>query len=67
MEAILSAQAVTKTLRSRSPQRRSPGEHLYVIVGVSFSGVPIYTKGVIRREGGHDVFYILVSSKRNLP
>ena len=67
MEAILSAQAVTKTLRSRSPLRRSPGEHLYVIVGVSFSGIPIYTKGVIRREGGLDVFYILVSSKRNLP
>ena len=67
MEAILSAQAVTKTLRLRSPLRRAPGERLYVIVGISFAGVPIYTKGAIRREGGRDVFYILVSLKRSLP
>jgi len=67
LEAILSAQVVTKTLRSRSRGRGARREHLYVIVGVSFSGIPIYTKGVIRREGGHDVLHILVSSKRNLP
>ena len=54
---------IAKVLRSR----RSAGERLYVIVGVSFSGVPIYTKGVIRREGGNDVLYILVSSKRSVP
>ena len=67
LEAILSAQAVHKVLRSRSPSRQSRGERLYVIVGVSFSGTPIYTKGVLRREGGHDVLYILVSSKRSIP
>ena len=66
MEAIVSAQSIYKVLRSRSPLRRTPGERLYVIVGVSFSGTPIYTKGVIRREDGHDVLYILVSSKRSL-
>lgn len=27
---------------------------------------PAYTKGVIRREEGHDVLYILVSSKRSV-
>ena len=41
-------------------------ETLYVIVGVSFAGIPIFTKGVVRREGGRDVLYILVSSKRNV-
>jgi hypothetical protein len=39
---------------------------LYIIVGVSFSGIPVYTKGVIRREDAHDVLYILVSSKRSI-
>ncbi|MCI0637249.1 MAG: hypothetical protein L0206_25535 [Actinobacteria bacterium] len=66
LEAILSAHGISKTLRSRSSSRRTPGERLYVIVGVSFSGVPIYTKGTIRREGGRDVLYILVSSKRSI-
>ena len=66
MEAILSAQGIQKILRSRSPSRRSPGERLYVIVGVSFSGIPIYTKGTIRHENGRDVLYILVSSKRSI-
>ena len=55
MEAIVSAQSVYKVLRSRSPSRRSPGERLYVIIGVSFSGIPIYRKGVIRREEGRDM------------
>lgn len=69
LEAILSAPAIAKALRSRSPARRTPGERMYVIIGVSFSGVPIYTKGVIRREaaGKIDVLYILVSSKRSIP
>ena len=66
MEAIVSAQSIYKVLRSRSPLRRAPGERLYVIIGVSFSGTPIYSKGVIRREDGRDVFYVLVSSKRSL-
>jgi hypothetical protein len=66
LEAILAAPAITKVLRSRSPRRRAPRETLYVIVGVSFTGIPVYTKGVIRHEGGHDVLYILVSSKRSI-
>jgi len=51
LEAIVAAPSITKSLRSRSPQRRGPRETLYVIVGVSFGGIPIYTKGVIRKEG----------------
>lgn len=66
LEAILSAPVITKTLRSRSPRRGARRETLYVIVGVSFTGIPVYTKGVIRREEGQDVLYILVSSKRSV-
>ena len=67
LEAILSAPGIHKTLRSRADRRSAGRETLYVIVGVNFSGIPIYTKGVIRKEGGRDVLYILVSSKRSLP
>ena len=67
LEAILSAPGIKKTLRSRSTRRLTRRETLYVIVGVSFRGVPIYTKGVIRKDQGHDVLYILVSSKRSQP
>lgn len=66
LEAILAAPGIRKTIRSRSPGRASRRETLYVIVGVSFTGIPIYTKGVIRREGRRDVLYILVSSKRSI-
>ncbi len=65
LEAILSAPGITKTIRSRSQTRSGSRETLYVIVGVSFVGVPIYTKGVLRKEGGREVLYILVSSKRS--
>ena len=66
LEAILWAPVITKSLRSRSPRRGARRETLHVIVGVSFTGIPVYTKGVIRREEGHDVLYILVSSKRSI-
>lgn len=66
LEAILSAPAIQKILRSRSLHRGVRGEKMYVIVGVTFTGVPVYTKGVIRREEGQDVLYILVSSKRSI-
>jgi hypothetical protein len=49
LEAILSAASISKTIRSRSRVRSGPRETLYAIVGVSFLGVPIYTKGVLRR------------------
>lgn len=67
LEAIVGAPCIHRVLRSRSSGRSRPGEWLYVIIGVSFTGIPIYTKGTIRREGRRDVLYILVSSKRSLP
>ena len=62
-ESIVSAQAISKTLRSRSPYRRHATEKLYVIKNYSYQGTPIYTKGKIEREAGHEVFYVLISSK----
>ena len=64
MEAIINARAIYKTLRSTSEFRDHARERLYVIVGESFSGVPIYTKGKLVVEAGAETFYFLVSSKR---
>jgi|CXWL01.1.fsa_nt_gi hypothetical protein len=62
-EAILNAQSIKKTLRSRSPRRGFAGEKLYVIEGFSYTGTLIYTKGTIKKEAGEESFYLLVSSK----
>lgn len=63
-EAILNAPAITKTLRSRNPVsgRR---EKLYVIKGLTFDSLAIYTKGKILKHGQQEVFYVLISSKRS--
>lgn len=63
-ESILNAPAIFKTLRSRSPSTRK-AERLYVIKGLTFDGLDIYTKGKILTRQGVDVFYVLISSKRN--
>jgi hypothetical protein len=36
-----------------------------VIVGVTFDGVAVYTKGKILKSGDREVFYVLVSSKKS--
>jgi hypothetical protein len=63
LESILNANALKKVIRSRSPKRAGPREHLYVIESPNYSGTWIYTKGTIRRKGGLEVFYVLISSK----
>ena len=63
IESIVNAQAITKTLRSRSRTRRYPGERLYVFKGFNYDGTLIYTKGAIIREGEREVFYVFVSAK----
>lgn len=63
IEAVVNAQAISKTLRSRSPARRHSGEKLYVITSFSYTGTLIYTKGTIVREDGRETFYIFISSK----
>ncbi len=63
-EAILNASALAKVLRSRNP-RTSNTEKLYVIKGLTFDGMAIYTKGKILTKEGVDIFYVLISSKRS--
>jgi hypothetical protein len=63
VDAIRSAASIYKTLRSTSAGRAHPKERLYVIIGTSRSGLPIYTKGKLVSEG-HNVAYLLVSAKR---
>lgn len=65
LEAIMSAQAIAKVIRSTSVFRQARREKLYVIEGFTFGGLLIYTKGVIRKELAQDAFYILVSAKRS--
>ena len=65
LESIMNAVAVYKTLRSRSPQRRRPGERLYIIQSTNLEGVVIYTKGTFRDEDGQETYYLLISSKRS--
>ncbi len=63
-ESILNAPSIFKTLRSRNPQTRKT-ERLYVIKGLTFDGLDIYTKGKVLTKEGVDVFYVLISSKRS--
>ncbi|MHC4166665.1 MAG: hypothetical protein ACYSWQ_06895 [Planctomycetota bacterium] len=63
-EAILNAPAIFKVLRSRNP-KSGTSERLYVIKGLTFDGVDIYTKGKVLKKEGIDVFYVLISSKKS--
>jgi len=63
-EAILNAPAIFKVQRSRNPKAQKV-ETLYVIKGLTFDGLDIYTKGKILKKKGVDVFYVLISSKRS--
>ena len=62
-ESILNAPSIFKALRSRNPRTKKT-EMLYVIKGLTFDGLDIYTKGKILTTKGVDVFYVLISSKR---
>ncbi len=66
-EAILNAVAIFKTLRSRSPHRGRRDEKLYVVVGTTLTGLPIYTKGKFLVDAARDTYYFLISSKRAEP
>ena len=63
-ESILTAVAIFKRIRSRSPLRAKAKEYLYVIQGTNLDGVPIYSKGKLLREGGEEAYYFLISSKK---
>jgi len=61
-EAILNAPAIMKTLRSSNPIT-GKREYLYVIVGLTFNGIPIYTKGKLTKHNHKELFYVFISSK----
>jgi len=65
-ESILSAVAVSKTIRSTSIKRRTPGERLYIVQSTNLSGLLIYTKGKLVSEGEVETYYFLISSKKAL-
>lgn len=65
-EAILNAVAIFKTLRSRS-LRRGRGEKLYVVIGTTLTGLPLYTKGKFLVDAERETYYFLISSKRAEP
>jgi hypothetical protein len=64
-EAILNAPAIFKRVRSRNPHTDKQ-EWLYIIKGMTFEGIDIYTKGKIITKERIDVFYVLISSKRSI-
>ena len=63
-EAILNAPAIFKVLRSRNAKAKK-NERLYVIKGLTFDGVDVYTKGKMLKRGRVEVFYVLISSKKS--
>lgn len=65
LEAIENAPAIYKRLASHHP-KTGVREYLYVIIGQTFSGIFIYTKGKILKSPSGPQFYILISSKRDV-
>ena len=63
-ESILNAPSIFKSLRSRNP-RTGKTEKLYIVKGLTFDGLDIYTKGKILAKAEGDIFYVLISSKRS--
>ncbi len=63
-EAIINAPVIAKKLRSKNP-RTGVAEILYVIEGLTFDGMFVYTKGKLDKLDDKEVFYVLVSSKRS--
>ena len=63
-ESIMNAPFISKTIRSRNPLNHKI-EYLYIIKGMTFDGLDIYTKGKILEKLERQVFYVLISSKKN--
>ncbi len=63
-ESIWNAPVIYKTLRSKNPIS-GKREILYVIKGLTFDGLAIYTKGKILKYKQKEVFYVIISSKKS--
>jgi hypothetical protein len=57
---------LVRTKKSRSEWRKEKNEKIYIIESFTYDGLLIYTKGVIRKQGEIETFYIIVSAKRSL-
>jgi len=64
LEAIINSFGIDKVMKSTSYGKTHRGEKVYVIQGVTYDNVPIYTKGTIKQFNGKDILYILISAKR---
>jgi hypothetical protein len=64
LESILNA-ALIRAKKSHSPNRKEPDERMYIIESFTYDGILIYSKGVIRKDGPIETFYIIVSAKRS--
>jgi hypothetical protein len=64
-EAILNAPGIKKKIRSANPNNGNK-EYLYIIVGLTYDDIPIYTKGKIVKTDGEEKFYVLISSKKSI-
>lgn len=60
VESLVSAVAIYKKIRSRSPHRGRGAEYLYIIQSTNLDGIFIYTKGMFMRRGEQEYFYLLV-------
>lgn len=64
-EAIINAPGISKKLRSVNPISGRK-EYLYVIIGLTFDDIPIYTKGKVIKSDDFEKFYVLISSKKSV-
>lgn len=64
-EAIINAPAISKALRSKNPFTGKT-EYLYIIKGLTYDGLLIYTKGKISKIADQEFYYVLISSKKSI-
>lgn len=64
-ESLLNAPGIKKKIRSINPVS-GKSEYLYIIIGLTYDDIPIYTKGKIVKSNGEETFYVLISSKKSV-
>lgn len=65
VESIINSDIIYKSMRSRSPIRKYSYERLYVIIGLSYDGLEIYTKGKFTKMINGEIYYHFISSKKS--
>ena len=62
-EAIINAPGISKKIRSINHFTKKR-EYLYVIIGLTYDDIPIYTKGKFMKIHNQEKYYVLISSKK---